>query len=237
MKCDKEVVLAAVKQKGDALKYPSNELKNDKDFLFTVFKQQGLTVTADMTVKELMLAKVTQDGNALQFACDSLKEDREVVKAAVGNKGSALKFAKGGLNQDEEMLKASGLWNEEDNKEYPRSEQAILSVKFSLAEQSTPYATNFALAMKEDPFLGQFKTYNPNAWCKRSCDPDFTNIQHPCRGTSSTCKFTEGQNLTADTRKPCATSCWRFAFRFHQEESKAMGGFMIQVEESAGLGD
>merc|ERR1719276_459631 len=235
MKCDKEVVLAAVKQKGDALKYPSNELKNDKDFLFTVFKQQGLTVTADMTVKELMLAKVTQDGNALQFACDSLKEDREVVKAAVHNKGSALKFAKGGLNQDEEMLKASGLWNEEDNKQYPRSEQAILSVKFSLAEQSTPYATNFALAMLNDPFLGQFKTYNPNAWCKKSCDPSFTDIKHPCRGTMSTCGIPESDNYDSE-RRPKSTSCWRLAFRFHQEECKETKGFMIQVEEVAGLG-
>merc|ERR1712129_428125 len=32
-------------------------------------------------------------------------------------------------------------------------------------------------------------------------------------------------------------SCWRFAFRFHQEESKDTNGFMIQVEESLGLGD
>merc|ERR1719362_2289304 len=186
--------------------------------------------------REVVLAAVSQDGDALQFAVDSLKEDREVVKAAVCNKGSALKFAKGGLNQDEEMLKASGLWNMEDNKQYPRSEQAILSVKFSLAEQSTPYATNFALAMKDDPYLGQFETYNPNAWCKRSCDPAFTNMQHPCRGTSATCEFSDDQNLTADTKKPCATSCWRYAFRFHQEASKETGGFMIQVEEWEGLG-
>jgi len=44
------------------------------------------------------------------------------------------------------------------------------------------------------------------------------------------------QNLSKD-KKPCPTSCWRYAFRFHQEESKATNGFMIQVEEKKGLGD
>merc|ERR1712008_646075 len=114
-------------------------------------------------------------------------EDREVVKAAVTKTGSALKLAKGNLNQDAEMLKAAGLWDSEEQHVYDRDEQAILSVKFSLAEKSTPYASNFALAMKRDPFLQNFKTYNPNAWCKKSCDPKFTDIQHPCRGTTSTC--------------------------------------------------
>jgi len=104
-------------------------------------------------------------------------------------------------------------------------------VKFSLAEMSTQYATDFALEMKKDPFLKNFKTYNPNAWCKKSCDPKFINMQHPCRGTLATCTIPEEQNLAKDTKRPCATSCWRLAFRFHQEECKASNGFMIQVEE------
>merc|ERR1719276_182481 len=196
------------------MKYTDDDLKADKQFV---------------------LAAVSSNGDALQHVSDSLKEDREVVKAAVGNKGSALKFAKGGLNQDAEMLKESGLWNEEENKQYPRSEQAILSVKFSLAEQSTPYATNFALAMINDPFLGQFKTYNPNAWCKKSCDPSFTDIKLPCRGTISTCGIPEHENYDSE-RRPTSTSCWRLAFRFHQEECKETKGFMIQVQENGGLG-
>merc|ERR1719468_1336275 len=203
MKCDKEVVLAAVKQDGEALKYANDSVKQDTLIVMVASLSYGdakkyLKDEKCWSEKDLVMSAVQIKGDALQHASDSLKEDREVVKAAVSNNGSA--------------------------------------VKFSLAEQSTPYATNFALAMKEDPFLGQFKTYNPNAWCKRSCDPDFTNIQHPCRGTSATCQFHESQNLTADTKKPCATSCWRFAFRFHQEESKVTGGFMIQVQERGGLG-
>jgi len=153
----------------------------------------------------------------------------------VGNNGPALKFAQGGLNQDADCLKASGIWDSA-SVTYSRDEQAIQSVKFSLAESSTQYATDFALAMRSDPFLKNFKTYNPNAWCKKSCDPKFTDMQHPCRGTVDTCMLPQEQNLSKD-KKPCPTSCWRYAFRFHQEESKATNGFMIQVEEKKGLGD
>jgi len=236
MKQDKEVVLAAVQQRGDTWIYASNDLKNDKDVLFAAFKNQGITRRQSMTAKELMLAKVAQDSDSLQYASEDLKQDKEVVIAACSNKGSALKFAKGGLNQDPDCLKASGLWDATpEEMVYTRTEKAILSVKFSLAEKSTPYATQFALAMKNDPYLRDFSTYNPNAWCKKSCDPKFTDIQHKCRGTLDTCLFPEHENLTTEKR-PTSTSCWRFAFRFHQEECKATSGFMIQVEETEGLG-
>jgi len=89
--------------------------------------------------------------------------------------GPSLKYAKGGLNQDHACLKAAGLWDSEADKSYSRPEQATLSMKFSLAEKSTTYATIFALALKQDPFLSNFKTHNPNAWSKDSCDDQFTN--------------------------------------------------------------
>merc|ERR1712129_165922 len=75
-------------------------------------------------------------------------------------------------------------------------------------------------------------TYNPNAWEKKSCDPKFTDITHKCRGTLATCSI---PNFGADER-PTSKSCWRFAFRFHQEECKKTNGYMIQVEEKNGLG-
>jgi len=81
--------------------------------------------------------------------------------------GIALKFAKGGLNQDAHMLKAAGVWDTEEQSVEDDHFQAILSVKFSLGEQSTPYAMQFALAMKSNDYPRNFKTYNPNAWCKK----------------------------------------------------------------------
>jgi len=177
----------------------------------------------------------------LDFASDNLKAtDKEVVLAAVRTTPTSLKYALGGLNQDSECLKESGLWDRTPRK-YSRKEQATLSVRFSLARTSTDYATNFAIFLKRHTYLGEFQAYNPNAWCKSSCDPIFTDIKHPCRGTNQTCSYTEAQNLVAETpggkKKPASKSCWRYSFRFHLEESKATNGFMIQVQEKNGLGN
>jgi len=173
----------------------------------------------------------------LEYASDFLKGDRDVVMAAVQTTGIVLKFAKPPLNQDEQLMKAAGIFDEDANKLYERPEKALLSVKFSQAEKCSSFATQFHLAMKNDPFLKQFKAYYPNAWCKDSCDPDFTNIKHPCGGSLNICNIPRDQNIHPCTGRPCATSCWRVAFRFHQDEAKATNGFMIQVEEHDGLGD
>merc|ERR1712008_441776 len=169
-----------------------------------------------------------------KFGSPELRADKTIVLSAVRNAPGALQFSKDWC-QDPECLKAAGIW-EEQLRVFERTEQAVLSLKFSLAEESSPYATDFAVAMRKDPFLGQFKTHNPNAWNKRSCDPKYTDMSPPCRGSQATCQIPEHENLAAATRKPCATSCWRVAFRFQQEECKSTNGFMVQVEEMAGLG-
>jgi len=241
LKFDKEVVLAAVAANGLALRDASDAMKEDKDVVMCAVTQNGMALreAADRHKedKEVVLAAVTNNGDSLLFARNLLREDREVVVEAVRVTPCSLQFAKGGLNQDAEMLKASGLWDYDyETKSYGRSEQAMLCCKFSLAEQSTRDATLFMLAVKKDPYLGQFKTWNANCWCKKSCDPRFTDFQHPCRGTLATCGFPQGENCT-DTGRPKNTSCWRYSFRFHQEECKATNGFMYQLQEPIGLGD
>jgi len=156
-----------------------------------------------------------------------------VVVAAVKKNGKALKFAKGGLNQSPKCLKAAGLWDEKYMEKLPF--EVVQSVKFSLSEKSTMYASEFALAMKKDRFLKTLKTYNPNAWEKDSCDPEFTNIKHNSRGTQETCQFPNFRNLNAEGN-PKDKSCWRVAFHFHLEQCKKNNGFMIQVQEKKGLG-
>ena len=111
---------------------------------------------------------------------------------------------------------------------------AILSVKFSLFEKSTTYATEFASTLKCGPYLGEFETYNPNAWSKKSCDPDYTDISGPCRGTSETCGFTDDTNCKDG--RPCWTSRWRFAFRFYLQLCKNTGGFMIRYGQVSSQG-
>ena len=66
LKKDKEVVLAAVRQDGDALKYASKELQKDK---------------------EVVLAAVWQHCRALNYASEELKSDKDVLLAAVRQNG------------------------------------------------------------------------------------------------------------------------------------------------------
>jgi len=209
------VVLAAVTTNGYALEYASDELKADK---------------------EIVLAAVTSVGYALQYAADDLKADKEVVLAAVKDEGIALKFALGGLGQDPDCLKAAGF----DVVEGDRPEKAVLSIKFGLLAESTDYSTEFAQEMSKDTFLQQFKTYNPTMTSKPNCREqlDYTSMDNHCRGTLESCGLPREKNLkmVADKEKPAEKSCWRFTFRFHQQESKDTGGFMIQVEELTGLG-
>jgi len=210
----KEFMLAAVAENGcDVLRFAPTELQTDKDTWITA---------------------VLRDGNDLQHAPEQLKKDHDVVIAAVKRVPEALQHAMGGLHHGPECLRISGNWDEK-NVTHSHTEQVILSMKISPAEQSTPYAMQFALAMKDDTYLGQFTAHNPMVWSRKSCDPNFTDIQSQCRGTLDTCLISADDNLTAEKRL-ANKSCWRFAFRFHQEECKATNGFMIQVQEVEGLG-
>jgi len=251
-KGDKQVVVAAVPKSGDSWIHAINDLKKDKDVLFEAFRQQGLKELMLVKVKEsgksleyasdhlkgdkdVVLAAVRQNGHALKYAAESLKMDREVVLAAVKRDSTTLKYALGGLNQDPEFTKAAGLIDKQEGRVYSKHEKAILSNKFSLSQESSSYATYFVKAMRRNEFFQQFKTYNPNAESKKSCDPEITNIMHYCKGTFDTCQFPNSENLAAG--RPTKDSCWRFAYRFHLQESKDTNGFMIQMEEKSGLGN
>ena len=83
---EKQDVLAAVQQDGDALQHASEELRADRD---------------------VVLAAVQQDGDALQHASEELRADREVVLAAVKQHGYALRFASDKLQADEEVVLAA----------------------------------------------------------------------------------------------------------------------------------
>ena len=72
--------------------------------------------------------------------------------AAVRTSPESLKFALGKLSQDGEGLRAAGIWDE-TLVVHSRTEKAILSIKFSLASESSEYATKFAVAMKQDDYL------------------------------------------------------------------------------------
>jgi len=241
----KDIVLAGVKRDARFLAFAPGNLKNDKDVALTAAIYIGCPVNPGSSMKDVALALVRMHGDFLLGISGNLRADKDVVLAAVTQNSASLKYALGGLNQDSDCLKAAGLF-EEETRDYQRPEKrpekVTLSLKFSLLRESTRYATDFAKAMQRDSYLRHFKTFNPNTGSKQNCDDklDYTSMDNPCRGTLWTCKFPDSKNATYDTNGnmfPRKTSCWRFAFRFHQQKSKESNGFMIQVEEQHGLGD
>merc|ERR1712217_856766 len=69
---NRNIILAAVSQKGWALQYASAGCRGDRD---------------------IVLAAVTQNGCALEFAASNLKADNAVVQAAVAQYPDAAKWA------------------------------------------------------------------------------------------------------------------------------------------------
>lgn len=88
LKHDKEVVLAAVKNYGMALKYVPEELKNDR---------------------EIVLNAVQSNGRALRVAPDELKNDREVVLEAVKNNIWSIKYIGEDLRGEDSSIFAYGI--------------------------------------------------------------------------------------------------------------------------------
>ena len=146
----------------------------------------------------------------------------------------------GKLNQDRDCLVAAGIWNNSgqygnhsenissssNDKKRPK---IVLSTRFSLNEESSATATSFAVLPNEEEFeedklvQTQFRVYSPNAYNKSSCDPSWTNMAWPCRGTFDTCCM---EDKSAKTGAPTEKSCWRYSFRYQLEEAKRSNGFI-----------
>ena len=205
--------MAACQEDGEALKFASANLKADK---------------------EIVLAACNQDGEALKYASAELRANKECVIAAVKTTPEARKCAFGGLHQDEECLIAAKLWDTAyvSSRETKLQTKITLSTRFSLNAHSSPVATKFTVLMKQHPYFrgetsaGNFVVYVPNAYTKGTCDPEWTRLEWPCRGTLETCK----QVVTdSETGVPLAECCWRYSFRYQLEQSNKTGGFMLQV--------
>ena len=111
IKAEKEVLLAAVMQNGNALEFASRDLKSDKEVVLTAVMQYGLALdfaSDDLKAdNKVILAAVMQEGRALKYASKELKADKEVVLTAVMQYGLALKFASDDLKADKEVVLAS----------------------------------------------------------------------------------------------------------------------------------
>ena len=105
---DDEVVLAAVRNYGYALRYASGRLSDKREVVLAAVAQSGPALQFASgrlrDEREVVLAAVAQDGTALEFASGRLRDDREVVLAAVAEDGSALQFASPRHQDDREVV-------------------------------------------------------------------------------------------------------------------------------------
>jgi hypothetical protein len=101
---DKDVVLAAVNQTGEALRDASHDLQADKDVVLAAVNQTGEALSyasRDLHAdKDIVLAAVNQTGEALRYASHDLQADKDVVLAAVNQNGEALRYASPDLQTD-----------------------------------------------------------------------------------------------------------------------------------------
>ena len=106
---DREVVLAAVQQHGNALMYASAELKKDREVVLAAVQQDGRALkhaSAELRHdREVVLAAVQQHGYVLEHASANLQEDRELVLAAVQQNGEAIRYAADTLLADDAFVR------------------------------------------------------------------------------------------------------------------------------------
>ena len=263
LQADPEVVMAAVQQTGKALEYASNKLQSDPQIVRAAVTQDGLALQYASNElrsdKGIVMAAISCKPEALKYSLNGLNQDEDCWKAA-----NLLHHEEGGSegNVGGDIILGLKLWkrnhnttksnNNNNNAATKNPTQIVLSTKFSLSEESNSNATTFTVVLNQTKYFNDHDThhrnfivYSPNAFTKQTCDPSWTSIDWPCRGTIDTCRMmmmvnskeeknnpkqTSGTAApTADTLLPTNSSCWRYSYRYHLQQAKKSGGFMIQV--------
>ena len=107
---DKDFMLEILREEGSALKYVSEELQGDQDFIFDAFKLNKKTEILNYVKKEFladknfMLKILGEDGTALKYASEQLKSDQDVVLAAVTENAEAINDASEELQSDRDFI-------------------------------------------------------------------------------------------------------------------------------------
>ena len=214
LRMDKEIVIAAVKSKPEALKYALNGLAQDPDCLVaaqlwddTSSTRIGSMGRSSRSMNHVMAPSISKSQQTLRNAkCTGSTALSSNTVSSIDAATSTTSRVNGGMRH------------------------IVLSTKFSLGENCTSTATQFTVLLKQHPYIqnGNFTIYSPNAFDKTTCDPEWTNIHHPCRGTFETCQIPHPEHKTGE---PSHESCWRYSFRYQLQLAKQTNGLMIQLAE------
>ena len=253
---DEQIVLAAVQQIDSALKFASKELRADKDVVLTALVLSTIQDEDDIALAyaseelrndlEIVMAAVEQNGLTLQCVSPQLCQNKEVVLAAIKSNPDARKYANANLRNQRDILIAAGMFFKENSStqliQAQRGSTPTSATKKKLIVTSTRLtsepkchsdAINFISMFQESKYIttGNFQLCplpsNDQNKKNQSCDPQWIDIDHPCRGTQGTCRF----DKSLKTGHPSDQSCWRYALRYHLQESKSVGGFMLLLVE------
>jgi len=108
---DRAVVLAAVSSNGSALRFAADELKRDPEVVLAAVRGSALALRCAAEElwldRDFTLAVVQVHGSALMYASPALRRDRDVVLAAVRNDPSALRHAQPELCHDPDIKRVA----------------------------------------------------------------------------------------------------------------------------------
>jgi hypothetical protein len=108
---DKDFMLDIISKYGDALKYASTDLKNDKDIVISAVSNDGNALKFASTDlkndKEIAFSAVSNIGQSLMYVDTNLKDDKDIVLTAVNKNGMSLIYASSRLKDDKDVVLTS----------------------------------------------------------------------------------------------------------------------------------
>jgi hypothetical protein len=110
LKNDKEVVLAAVRNNGEAIEFASDSLKNEWEIVCEAINQScslehvSEKFRDDKQIVITAIKKNKYHSNQIRFASERLKNDREVALSALAKCGSDLEYVSSQLKKDKEVV-------------------------------------------------------------------------------------------------------------------------------------
>ena len=114
MRKNQDLVLKLIGKKwykAGIIKYISNTLKENKDFILKAVEQNPYVIEyvsfPMKRNKDVLLKAVESNGMLLSYTSSQLKNDEEVVLKAVKNNGTALRFASTKLKNDKEIVRTA----------------------------------------------------------------------------------------------------------------------------------
>ena len=262
LKNDKEIIIECVKQDGNCLRFASTTLRSNKDVVLVAisnkpealkFALDGLNQDRDCLIAAGLWdtsynrINVLQQ-NHLQTKNKDPNRDNDIstrdsvlstsslppnaVKVVLSTRFSLDEDSTPTATQFTVLLKEHSYFSRRHHGELIPEQDTRNDFHDDDDEIDDGFGDVTTTNDDDDTF---FVIYSPNAFNKGTCDPEWTRLEWPCRGTYETCRKESHLKSGLPQPKQC---CWRYSFRYHLQEAKEQTnqGFMIQIVELRQIG-